>query len=161
MKRSHKLRAMGDVQSVVSRSRTLAEAAKTLGVDRSTLTRWLQAGKVQRADQHGTPLPTVPAKDIPIPEQPGTWADTVRATFRLTDTELKLVELAHRMLLLAEGDGGALTRITATGRFQQIVKQLNLIDEKRKDAQKDDGKPVRPTIARSGADPRAVLMAVK
>lgn len=162
-KRSHKLRSMGDVQSVVSRSATLAEAAKTLGVDRSTLTRWLQAGKVQRGRQH--PAPDTPAaRDIPVPPNPVSWAETVRTTYVLTDTDKKLVDLAERMLTLAEadGDGSPLVKITATGRFQQIVKQLNLIDDKRVDAAPKDAKPARPTVARSGGvDPRAVLMAVK
>ena len=164
MKRSHKLRSMGDVQRVVDAAPTLDDAARTLKINRSTLTRWLQAGKVKRAGQHPEPLPGPPAREVPVPPDGAAWADTVRATYRLTETDQKLVELAGRMLLLAEApDTPAFTRIAAVGRYQQVVRQLALTDEKRLDAPTAvPSRPVyRPVAVGAGVDPRAILVAVK
>ena len=39
---------MGDVQAVIDAAQDLTVAAKRLGVDRSTITRWVQTGKVTK-----------------------------------------------------------------------------------------------------------------
>jgi hypothetical protein len=47
-KGSHKLRALGNVEAVIADSPSLSEAARRLGVNRSTVHRWIAAGKVPR-----------------------------------------------------------------------------------------------------------------
>jgi hypothetical protein len=45
-KRTHKLKALGNVTAIIAAASTVAEAANALGVHRSSLTRWIAAGKV-------------------------------------------------------------------------------------------------------------------
>lgn len=165
MKRSHKRGALGDVQSVVDAAPTLDEAARRLGINRSTLTRWLQTGKVQRPG--GKPLQP-PASSIPVPDTPNRWAESVRAAYTLSETEQQLVMLADRALRMAHDPAtGGFTRLSSMARFQALVKQLNLMPEKRKDAREATpaGRPVMArqvaTAPRPSVDPRAILAVVK
>ena len=48
MKATHKLRALGNVGGTIAAAPSIAEAAKALGVDRSSVHRWVTAGKVPR-----------------------------------------------------------------------------------------------------------------
>jgi hypothetical protein len=45
-KPTHKLRALGNVADVIAASPSVSAAARTLGVNRSTIHRWITAGKV-------------------------------------------------------------------------------------------------------------------
>lgn len=154
MKQSHKLRAMGDVQSVVNASPDLTVAASRLGINRSTLTRWMQQGKVTRPGS----LPAAgPSADVPATSEG--WKAGVLAQHVLSDTERTLVDVAERALTLACDDtAAAFTRLSAMGRFAALVRQLNL-DAKRVGAVKGPDVPARATaVRRVGADPRSSLM---
>ena len=160
MKRTHKLPALGDVQTVVDAAPDLHRAAQRLGINRSTLTRWIQQGKVKRPGS----LPSVGT--VTVPERAEGWKAGVLAEHILTDTERTLVDVADAALRLArDQETPAFTKLSAMGRFAAIVKQLNL-DVKRIDAEKKPQAFTAPTVAngrprRMAGDPRAVLMAVK
>lgn len=157
MKRSYKFKALGDVQSVVSSAPSLDEAARRLGVNRSTLTRWLQSGKVKRPQ----PKEGV-AAGATAGQSPDEWAQRVRELGEMDPTRSTLLDLAVEALRMSRDvECRPETRLSAMGRYQQLVRQLNI------DAGQTIPKPTtapattRPALARSGGDPRAVLMAVK
>lgn len=47
-KQTHKRKALGDVAHVLENASSISAAARQLGVDRSTVHRWIQAGHVTR-----------------------------------------------------------------------------------------------------------------
>lgn len=127
-KRTHKLGGLGDVDAVVSASRSLNEAAAKLGVNRSTLHRWIADGKVAGpGPKRGAPG----SREKPRRDQtPDEWADEIRSKYTLGETDLQLLELA-KIALTAGRDTGLKSkeRMTAIGRFQLVVRQLNLPEE--------------------------------
>lgn len=165
-KRTHKLRAMGDVQAVIDRTPDLSAAARELGVDRSTITRWMQAGKVKAK-------PAVELKEgkAPPPAPTATdwrgWAEAVRDAYALSPTDHQLVALAARALELAYAtDSKPVVQLMSMARFAALVKQLNL----QQAAPAQANQPQAPAkqfvfqpraVSRSTADPRAILMAAK
>jgi hypothetical protein len=134
------------------------EIADKLEVDRSTITRWTQQGKLafKKSDR------TIPG--VASGQTPAEWAAAVRAAFALDPTDEQLVILAEAALTLA-ATGGASVRLQAMGRFQAIVRQLALVARQTgAEAPTPAAEPERkknPVAQRSGGDPRAVLMAVK
>lgn len=163
MKRTHKFKELGDIQAVVAKASSLSAAAKALGVDRSTLHRWLESGKVKR------PRSQPPARNGEAAAErealaaptPAGWADKIRAAYRLSDTDAELLGLAGSALSMAKTEEHARDRVTAMARFQQLVRQLNLENQELRST--DSLRPAvsaRP-IRRPGDDPRAHLMAVK
>lgn len=157
-KRTHKLQGMGDVAAAIDAAPSLSAAAKVLGVDRSTLHRWMKAGKViPRTREHA-----VVAGDLPVNN--ASWAEAVRKTYHLTETDRQLLALAEESLQTARTEERATTRLLAMGRFQALVKQLSLSDAKLIESPKDAGLPaarVLGIVRRPISDPRAALMAVK
>jgi len=169
MKRTHKLRGMGDVQATIDSSRTLDEAAGRLGVNRSTLTRWLQTGKVKRPASFAQ----VELREGKTPPPPPTatdwhaWAPAVRDAYTLSPTDHQLVALAARALELAYAtDSKPVVQLMSMARFAALVKQLNL----QQAAPAQANQPQAPAkqfvfqpraVSRSTADPRAILMAAK
>ena len=132
VKQTHKFKALrGDVDAVLSAAPNLSEAARTLGVDRSTLTRWLASGKVKRPAKGGPRRVTAAALEATadtgaVPTTSTAWAAGIRAAYALTATESELVGLADAALQLAQD----LTvkpeiRLTAMTKFQALVRQLN------------------------------------
>lgn len=168
MKRTHKLRGLGNVQATIDSSRTLDEAAGRLGVNRSTLTRWLQKGKVK----HPASFAQVELREGKTPPPPPTatdwhaWAPAVRDAYTLSPTDLQIVALADKALELAYADDKAVVQLMAMARFAALVKQLNL----QQAAPAQANQPQAPAkqfvfqpraVSRSTADPRAILMAAK
>lgn len=164
-KRTHKLRAMGDVQAVIDRTPDLTAAARELGVDRSTITRWLQAGKIKARPQ----VELREGKTAPPPPTAATWSEwapAVRDAYVLSATDQQLVALAAKALELAHDADKEVVQLMAMARFAALVKQLNL----QQSAPVSTQAPVAParvplvpvrSVSRSTADPRALLMAVK
>jgi len=164
-KRTHKLRAMGDVQAVIDRTPDLTAAARELGVDRSTITRWMQAGKVKAKPavelKEGKATPPAPTAT----DWRG-WAEAVRDAYVLSPTDHQLVALAARALELAyDVDTKPVVQLMSMARFAALVKQLNL-----QSASAHANQPQAPAkqfvfqpraVSRSTADPRAILMAAK
>ena len=131
MKCSYKLRAIGDVAAVVAAAPSVSEAARRLGVDRSTVKRWIAAEKIPR------PVGRKPSRRRGVAQgaaragqSPEAWARAVRRKYDLSDTEQQLVTLARDALALArEPERRAETRLAAMGRYEQLVRDLNLEDD--------------------------------
>jgi transposase-like protein len=122
-----RLRA-ADIAAAVASSRSLAEAARTLGVHKSTLVRWRRAGKAP----DGRGPRERPAADVPeTPPVSGavagafeTWA---RARYVLSRTEHELVRLADAALVLAHSPTETTAgRLAAMREFRNLVTALNL-----------------------------------
>jgi len=101
--------------------------AKRLGVAKSTITRWIAAGKVPK------PATSRPRRDRKTTRSvtrltPNGWASRVRADYSLDATDEQLVTLGVAALTSAHDRKTPLrVRLTAMGRFQAIVKQLALV----------------------------------
>jgi hypothetical protein len=154
MKPTHKLRAMSleHISAVVSAAPSLVAAAKQLGVDRTTLHRWIAAGKVKRRQDGGKrprdrATANRPARRGGSLPPAAAWARRIRGMYDLSVTELALVALGERMLAKAHDDSlRTETQIAASARWQSIVKQLNLEEEAESDGQVEDtvGSNIRP-----------------
>jgi len=123
MKPTHKLKAMGDVGPIIASSRSIAAAARRLGVNRATVHRWIVDGKVPRPSGKADSA----AVTARAGQSPHAWAKAVRRDYELSSTEQQLLDLAVAALTMARD--GALRpeqRIAAMGRYQQLVRQLDL-----------------------------------
>lgn len=160
MKRTHKLRALHNVDEVLQQSGSISAAAKRLGVDRSTVHRWLQAGKV--SDRRADLPPVAPAEKATSADA---WRQKVCAAFTLSDTELQLVDLAVDALEMArDRDRRPEIRLAAMARYQALVKQVNLSVVQSgsvpKPAAPASTDPVVPKpVSGPRMDPRALLVA--
>ena len=131
----------------VANAKSLAEAARTIGVNRSTVFRWIQQGKVPapgtrvrvkrevttRGHLPDNKGPFVPTSDVEtslhLPD-PKHWAAAVRAKYDLSATENTLVDLGVAALAIAEDkEQRPEVRLAAMGRYAALVKQLNLESE--------------------------------
>jgi hypothetical protein len=114
--------------------------ADKLGVDRSTVQRWMAAGRITdtRESQASEALLRA-ATDVP-------WAAAIRAAYTLDATDEKLVALADLALTVAQTTSELPSiRLAAAGRFQSLVKQL--------------AARIRPTAeTQPAATPRAVTV---
>jgi hypothetical protein len=126
MKRTHKLRAMRNVSATIAASPSVSAAAKALGVDRSTVTRWIATGKVsrpggrQRAAQGAS-------EPVALPVSADAWAADIRERYALTSTENTLVELGAAALTLAlDPKQKPSDRAAASREFRSCVHHLNL-----------------------------------
>ena len=123
-KRSHKLRAMGDIKAVVSRSSSMSAAARALGVNRATVYRWAKAGKVPRPSSFRGEMTRAPSVPGQSPEE---WAAAVRACEHFSETDQQLLALA--VLALTEARNMSVqpsVRLAAMGRFQSLVRQMGI-----------------------------------
>jgi len=145
---------------------TPKEIATRLGVDRSTVVRWMQAGKIQRT---GGPKRVPKRRGKPVSrtgQTPAQWAAAVRKEYSLDSTDDQLVTLAESALLLSRDPGAAApVRLVAAGRFQALVKQLALVarnadavPEPKPAEEPQKRQLIRVVTRSSGADPRAALM---
>lgn len=129
MKRTWKKRNLGPdrIREAVRTSATLSEASRTLGVDRSTLHRWMEADPTLKApitERVEATAEATKAADVLAPAQ---WAKRIESLYELTDTERVTLDLARRSLEMARDDFAKPSeRLTAMGRFQLLVKDLNL-----------------------------------
>lgn len=165
MKRSHKLRGMGDVAEIVAFAPDRASAAAQLGVNRSTLHRWIKAGKVP---EPGSARPKVPMTVPPAGEAaagsglPDAWFTAASAAREFNATDAQLLELARAALRLAYDSADEKTRLSAMSRFQGLVKQVNLgmgAAEKPAALERPERPAHRPYL--TSMDPRRSIMAVK
>lgn len=141
------------------------EIGKRLNVRRSTVTRWMAAGKLNDTRRKGSRKG--PYKPYPHPgkvRSPAEWARTVREAYDLDATDDQLVDLAESSLSVARDENqDARVRLAAAGRFQAIVKQLALVARAAEAAPEPvAAAAVTPSpIRRVGPDPRTRLQAVK
>src|SRR5262245_16210298 len=118
-----------DVRQVMATSPSLGAAAARLGVDKSTIFRWVKAGKLP-APSGGRRHEVAVADAVSGPQTAAEWAQAARETFLLTPTESALVDLGEATLALAKDQTQKVeVRLAAAARFQQITRQLNLDDE--------------------------------
>ena len=134
---------LGDVAEAIASTSSLRQAAKRLGVNVSTVSRLVAAGKVpgrSKATRRPAPGPgptlsaSLPARDLPpsdpSPHTPAAWAASVRAAYVLSATEDQLVSLADEALAIAQQlDARPSDRLAAMGRFAGLTKQLCLPHE--------------------------------
>jgi len=138
LKRSHKFQSLAGAAGVIAGSASLTAAAQRLGVNRSTLHRWIAAGKVPRPERsRRTRQPAAGPS-----ESPESWRHWARASFDLTPVEETLVDLAEQALSMARDQTARPEiRLAATARFQQLVRQLNF--EAPIDGKEETTTPVR------------------
>lgn len=138
------------------------EIAKRLGVNRSSVTRWMAAGKL------GGKAPTKPVKPATKRKTPASWAAAVRKDYSLDETDDQLVTLAEQALAMSlDPNTPANVRMTAAGRFQAIVRQLALVARGAESAApQGEAQPApvvetpRPEPVRR-ADPRTLMLVAK
>jgi hypothetical protein len=114
-----------EIAEAVRTSGSLRKAAAKLGVHVSTVSRLVKAGKVP-GRPGPKPSPSPPASGA----EPGSFSEWAHTVYALTEAEAELVALAQLARDIAhDGTQPAAVRIGAAGRFQAIVKQLQLPPE--------------------------------
>src|SRR5262245_59657280 len=126
MKQTHKRRALGDIQAVIGRTPSIAAAAAELGVNESTVRRWLAKGDVANPRRRVRRLR--PGVGAARPgESPEAWGRRLRRAYEFSATELQLVGLAVRALTIANDNTAPRHhQLAAMGRYQRLVEQLDL-----------------------------------
>jgi hypothetical protein len=98
---------------------TPLQIAKRIGVNKSTVTRWVASGKL---DMKAT------IRLSGTGQNPAQWASTVRKDYALDATDEQLVTIAESALAMTlDPSLAAHVRMNAAGRFQAIVRQLSLV----------------------------------
>jgi len=150
---------------------TPAEIAATIGVDKSTVTRWIAKGMLDVASN------VVDVSTIVRPKKsPAEWADSIRTEFDLSDTDDQLVTLGESALMISQDANAKRSeRLNASRTFLSIETKLALSTRREPSLQEqqDDQKAVAsaaaatkaasknpPVVRRSTADPRAAFMRV-
>ncbi len=141
------------------------EIAARLGVNRSTVTRWIADGKLTRSK------PRVNTTKLVLqPKQtPAEWAAAVRKEYALDATDDQILMLAEAALGLSlDARVAPHVRMNASGRFQSLVRQLALVtrgaevpEQPSAPAPIIEPKKSHRRIRRPSGDPRAFLTAVK
>jgi hypothetical protein len=125
--------------------------AERIGVDQSTITRWIKAGKVPMVGTSRVVVKPVPA---------ASWADSIRQTYALDATDEELVRLGVAALDLARNPKEKpYLQLNAMGRFQAIVKQLRLVARPPLEDALQVPAPAPAAAPPARRDPRAGLMA--
>jgi hypothetical protein len=120
-------RMQREAAAAVAEARTLGEAARRLGVNRSTVSRWVKAGKLTRPGREPRPDATVPATPPVSGAEAGAFEAWARARYVLSRTEQELVRLADAALVLAHGPAETTAgRLAAMREFRNLVTALNL-----------------------------------
>lgn len=162
-KQTHKLKGLGDVATIIAAAPSLTAAARQLGVDRSTIHRWIESGKAKRPGR--APRKRRLTKPPRAGQSPAAWARWVRRSYEIDGTDQVLLDLAVQALKLARDvKEPPAVCLAAMARYQMLIKQLNLDGEGEKAEQKPAAPQRREPVAqrRTGIfDPRSVLMAVK
>lgn len=120
------------IRDALRQSKSIAAAARRLGVNKSSLSRWL---KDDPALHPSPPAATSTGSETPAAivasenMDAGQWKRWVLATYNLNATEMQLLALAVEALamtrdkLLRPAD-----RLAAAARFQSVLRQLQLPD---------------------------------
>lgn len=150
------------VAAVMATASSITDAARELGVDKGTISRWVASGKAPKPGQ--AEMKQEASDKASAVETPEAWGEWVRQKFTLSRSELELVMLAEIALRIAKDpDSSPNEKMVAATRFQALLNQLKLEPETK--GQAEPQSPVDTGRAlprrRAGADPRALLMAVK
>lgn len=120
-----------EIERILRESKSVTEAARKLSVHKSTASRWLKAlGPAKTSAPAGNVVPM----RAPDPEPPAeartdaeAWAEWIRERYELTASEEQLLGLAVLALRMAhDEEQPATVRVQSMGRFQQLLKQLDL-----------------------------------
>lgn len=133
------------------------------GVNRSTVQRWMAAGKLADTRQ-GARVERASRAMKAVGR--GKWATKIRKEYQLDATDDELVKLAEIALAMAhDATRSDAARQGAMSQYRAIVKQLALVaraPEVEKPEPVNQPRAVaRPASKRPAVDPRKVLMAVK
>jgi transposase-like protein len=125
MGKPFKFRRLGNIHERVAAAGSIAAAARELGVDRSTVFRWIKSGAVHPPGRRRPPITT------PTPDQPpADWVTAVRERYELSETEQVMADLAAGALSIARDEAQpAVVRLQAMARFAALVKQLDFESE--------------------------------
>lgn len=146
------------------------EIARRLGVDKSSVTRWMASGKLPSTAAPPPVFGTTPPPELShTTKTPEAWAEAVYRDYALDATDQVLVGLAMEAMRKAQDPSvGVGLRMLAAGRFQTLVRQLALVTKLAAAAPAAAPAKVEPQkrtqmAARTGSrvDPRSVLMVVK
>jgi hypothetical protein len=150
-KRTWKLRGvLGNVKATMASARSLTAAGKVLNLHRSTLSRLVKAGKIPPPGGRRRPVVSNPAH-LPRSQTPAEWAADIRARYELTATEAALLTLAEAAYMLAQDPTQKPhIQISAAGRFQRLVVQLDLEEQ-------PDGKATTTGTPGARSWPRRVI----
>lgn len=164
-KKTHKLGELGDVDAVLKSSQNLSDAAKKLGVARSSLHRWLNAGKVGKAREKKSDSERV-AGVGEVPDWASKWARGVLEDYSLSPTEVETLRMADEAREIAYSkEASILERMRGQAEFSKRVKDLGLYAGRPDDKKKPDtsSAPKLTVVKRAApaSDPRLALMAVK
>jgi transposase-like protein len=111
------------VQAVIRLAPSLSAAARQLGVSQGTVSRWVQAGKVQapgRAERPETGA-TPAAGEV----TPAAWGAEMRRRYVFGMHEAQLLVLAEEALTMARDPGrDDGVRLAASRQFAALLKQL-------------------------------------
>ena len=144
-----------------------AEIASEIGVFKSTVTRWIKAGKLKLA----ATVVEITDATVRAKKTPAEWAQAIRDEYNLDDTDEQLVTLGESALTISQDRSAKRTeRLNASRAFQSIVTQLKLVTRRavKEEEQQPEkvaaiaaAKPKNPPVRRrSAADPRAAFMRI-
>lgn len=153
-----------EARRLVALRLTPREIASRLGVSKSTVTRWMQAGKIGRTTETSQEAERRTIQAATGEQTPAQWAKDVRSSYDLDATDDQMVTMAETTLLVIRDPAAdADLRLKAMGRFQALVKQLALVARVsvEKPSETPSRRPVNPTVRRPSVDPRSLLTAVK
>lgn len=145
---------------------TPKEIADRLEVNKTTVNRWIKAGKLKIAARV---IDIMPARAEKTPSE---WAKAIRGEYDLDETDDQLVKMAETAAAIAEDATAKRSeRLNAMRTFRGIVAQLRLVARAAAEAEQDQPVAVNaPAVMKSknppvrrkpSADPRVTLRAVK
>lgn len=144
-----------------------ADIAVRLEVNKSSVTRWIAAGKLKVPDKVVSIMPVIARL------APAEWAKAVRDEFALSATDEQLVTLGEAALLLSrDATAKASVQLNAGARFLAIAKHLDVLPRKDAGKQLEQPKAVNetppaperktnpPVRRRTKVDPRDAFMRI-
>lgn len=141
------------------------DIAIKLGVNKSSVTRWMAAGRLKSTRGRTLRPPSSTAPPLRPPKTPDAWAQDIRRSYDLDATDDQLVAIAESALALTLNMAETpQIRLQAAGRFQAIVKQLALVARSGVDTKptslESQAAAKKPPVRRHAGDPRVLMMAV-
>lgn len=127
-KRSWRSREIGKerIEAAIRGSKSLSEAARKLGVNKSSVSRW---ARLMGPSNNVVSMPLTVEDEPPAEARTDAeaWAEWIRERYELTASEEQLLGLAVLALRMAhDEEQPATVRVQSMGRFQQLLKQLDL-----------------------------------
>ena len=136
------------VRQAMAGASSLSAAARALGVDKGTVSRWVAAGKVPAPGGVRARQDVLEAAQTAT--SPETWAADLRSRYVFTVVETQLVGLAEIALGMARDETQRpAIRLQAMQRFAALVTQLQLPAENEEETRGATQTAVRPVPRRA------------